>query len=55
MLIPICRFDTLFNVKTPMSILARVRKNGAKELRQAMAGWKAWIPTKRGGVSSVLS
>ena len=54
-LIPTCRFDTLFNVKTPLSILARVRKNGAKELRHAIGGWKAWIPAKRGGVSAVLS
>lgn len=35
-------------MQTPLSIGARIRKDGAAGLRQAIGSWKPWIPPKKG-------
>lgn len=40
--------DTFFNPKTPLALLDRVKRNGAKEIRNVLGDWKFWIPTKKG-------
>lgn len=36
--------------QTPQSIWQRIKKDGAKGLRQALGSWKPWIPPKQGQV-----
>ncbi|CAL5229032.1 g12279 [Coccomyxa viridis] len=40
--------DTYFNPRTPLAIAERVRKDGAKVLREALSTWKPWIPPGKG-------
>ena len=35
-------------LQTPLSIGARIAKDGAAGLRQAIGAWKPWIPPKKG-------
>ena len=37
---------TFFNEATPYAILDRVKKDGAKDLVDALGRWKPWIPPK---------
>lgn len=37
---------TFFTADTPLSIAARLQKDGAQELVKATARWKPWIPPK---------
>mmetsp|Transcript_25050 Transcript_25050/g.42844 ORF Transcript_25050/g.42844 Transcript_25050/m.42844 type:complete len:157 (-) Transcript_25050:406-876(-) len=37
---------TFFTIDTPLSILERAKKNGAKDLIEATSRWKAWLPPK---------
>lgn len=37
---------TFFTVDTPLSILARAKKDGAKDLIEATSRWKPWLPPK---------
>ncbi|GMH41023.1 hypothetical protein BSKO_08933 [Bryopsis sp. KO-2023] len=37
---------TFFNPKTPLSLLQRVVKDGAKDLVEAFQTWKPWIPPR---------
>ena len=41
-------------MQTPLALLDRVRRNGAKEIRNVMGDWKFWIPTKKGQVLHVI-
>ena len=47
-----CLFDwvLLRALQTPLALLDRVKRNGAKEIRSVMSDWKFWIPTKNGQV-----
>lgn len=36
-------FDAFLNYKTPLSLLKRVRKDGAKVLWEALKSWKPWV------------
>lgn len=38
--------STFFSVDTPMSLLRRFRKDGAKDLVAALKSWKPYIPPK---------
>lgn len=36
--------------RTPLTLFKRLRKDGLKGAREALANWKPWIPTKKGQV-----
>lgn len=36
--------------RTPLTLFKRLRKDGLKGAREALANWKPWIPTKQGQV-----
>jgi len=38
--------QTFFSPRTPYAILDRVRKDGAKDLLDALGRWKPWLPPK---------
>ena len=38
--------STFFTVDTPLAILARARKDSAKDLLEATKRWKPWLPPK---------
>mmetsp|Transcript_9912 Transcript_9912/g.13800 ORF Transcript_9912/g.13800 Transcript_9912/m.13800 type:complete len:82 (-) Transcript_9912:269-514(-) len=37
---------TFFNKETPFSILERQKRDGAKDMLDALQRWKPWIPPK---------
>jgi hypothetical protein len=39
---------TFFDPRTPLTLWKRLRKDGLKGAREALANWKPWIPTKKG-------
>jgi hypothetical protein len=40
--------------QTPLTLFKRLRKDGLKGAREALANWIPWIPTKQGQVSTRL-
>ena len=38
---------TFFTIDTPLAILARAKKDGAKDLIEATKRWKPWLPPKQ--------
>ena len=38
--------DTFFNAATPLSILARLQKDQAADLKALLPRWKPWVPPK---------
>jgi hypothetical protein len=39
---------TFFDPRTPLTLFKRLRKDGLKGAREALANWRPWIPTKQG-------
>lgn len=48
-----CHFDMygfLVPLQTPLSLLQRVQKDGAKVLGDSLKSWKPWMPPKQSQV-----